>query len=87
MIWFHWSHLRDITQGGRLFQRDQVDKLDKNLEKMINAGKMEITGDLWENLFSLQEWGWDEWTKREVNVGWGGVCVRAGVGLGGLQAH
>ena len=71
MICFHWSHLRDITQGGRLFQRDQVDKLDRNLEKMINVGKMEITGDLWENLFGSQEQGWDEWTKREGNVGWG----------------
>lgn len=69
-----------------IFQRDQVDKLNKDLQKMINIGKMEIIGDLWENRFGLPEWGWDGKRKREGNVGWGGAWG-AGVGLGGLQAH
>lgn len=39
----------------------------------MNVGKVEITGDLWENHFSLQEWGWDGREKREGNVGQGGA--------------
>lgn len=49
--------LRDIMQGGRV-SKNTIGKLNKDLEKTTEVGKMEITGDLWENVFSSQEWGW-----------------------------
>lgn len=48
--------------------KDQVVKLNKDLEKATKAGTMEITGDLWENCFSSLESGWvGKGGKREGN--------------------